>query len=135
MEETLRVVNSMLHPPLTVEEVDRIDSVGPKLPDKTRQILIKLATYRIRRRVFTARRGIKFMQPAPGPSTTLTTHPVFVNNDWTNTGSRLIYECRMAKKNGNIKETWSINGKILIRDNAGRVTQIKNIRDLDKLAV
>ena len=134
-QETLRVVNSTLLPPLTVEEIDRVHRVGPKLPDKTRQILIKLATYRTRRRVFTARRGIKFTQPAPGPSTTLTTHPVFVNDDLTKTRSHLLYECRKAKKNGKIKETWSIDGNILIRDNASRVSQIKNIRDLDKQAV
>ena len=135
LQETLRVVNSTLLPPLTVEEIDRVHRVGPKLPDKTRQILIKLATYRTRRRVFTARRGIKFTQPAPGPSTTLTTHPVFVNDDLTKTRSHLLYECRKAKKNGKIKETWSIDGNILIRDNASRVSQIKNIRDLDKQAV
>ena len=44
LQETLRVVNSTLLPPLTVDEIDRVHRVGPKLPDKTRQILIKLAT-------------------------------------------------------------------------------------------
>ena len=134
LQETLRVVNSTLLPPLTVEEIDRVHRVGPRLPDKTRQILIKLATYRTRRRVFTARRG-QFTQPAPGPSTTPTTHPVFVNDDLTKTRSHLLYEYRKAKKNGKIKETWSIDGNILIRDNASRMSQIKNIRDLEKQAV
>ena len=56
LQETLRVVNSTLLPPLTVEEIDRVHRVGPKLPDKTRQILIKLATYRTRRRVYGKKR-------------------------------------------------------------------------------
>jgi len=135
LQETLRVVNSTLLPPLTVKEIDRVHRVGAKLPDKTRQMLIQLVTYRTRCRVFTARRGIMFTQPAPGPSTKLTTHPVYVNDDLTKTRSHLLYECRKAKKNGKIKETLSINVNILIRDNASRVSQIKNIRDLDKQAV
>ena len=130
LQEMLRVVNSTLLPPLTVEEIDRVHRVGPKLPDKSQQILIKLAMYRTRHRVFTASRGIKFTQPAPGPSTTLTTHPVFVNDDLTKTRSHLLYECRKAKKNGKIKEAWSIDGNILIRDNASRhiIGQFKNVQ-------
>ena len=75
------------------------------------------------------------MHPAPGPSTTPTTHPVFVIDDLTKTRSHLLYECRKVKKNGKIKETWSIDGNILIRDKASRVSQINNIRDLEKQAV
>ena len=46
MQETRRVVNSTLLPPLTVEEIDRVHRVGPKLPDKTRQIKLEEYSFR-----------------------------------------------------------------------------------------
>ena len=94
LEVTLNLVNSSLLPPLTIEEVDHVHRVSPKLPNKTCPILIKLAIYRARRCVFATRKNYKLGQSATGTSTTPSSHSVYVNEDRTKLRAHLSSECR-----------------------------------------
>jgi hypothetical protein len=141
----LDVINDQLKlsPPLALTEVDRIHRVGnpnkkaprpvqgaaleldgdanaqpPRTP-APRQILVKLATYRSRKRVMDLRGYLKNSSLG-----------IFISEDLTRKRSELLYKARILKREGRINGAWSADGTILILDPANKVVTIKQEADL-----
>ena len=135
----LNVINDQLKlsPPLALTEVDRIHRVGnPKKktpnpmqdaarhsnaqpPPAPRPILVKLATYRARKRIMDLRGSLKN-----------STRGIFLSEDLTRKRSELLYKARVLKRAGRINGAWSADGNILILDPANKVVTIKQETDL-----
>ena len=112
-----------LNPPLEIAEVDQIQRVGKPSgqPDKPRAILVKLATYRSRKRVMDLRPAVKDLQRSP---------KIYFNDDLSKKREKLMYSARQLKRQGKFKGVWSAEGNILIRDNANAVHRINNMNEL-----
>ena len=118
-----------LTPPLTLAEVDRIHRVGipksqrngPAASTRTppRQILVKLATYRTRKRIMDLRGELKDVNK-----------DVYISEDLTKARSELLYEARVLKRSKKINGAWSADGNILILDKNNKVVTIKCKADL-----
>lgn len=110
--KVLQVINDKLelNPPLTANDIARTHRIGshnPERPNVPRQTIIKFSTYRIRARVFANKK--KFA----GTSLSL-------NEDLTKTRSNTLYRARLAKKENKIKEAWSFDGRVNVRDNQNK---------------
>ena len=55
---------------------------------------------------------------------------VFITEDLTRTRQYVLWKARCAKRNKRIKDCWSNDGQILVKDNAGKVNLIKSPQDV-----
>ena len=55
---------------------------------------------------------------------------VFITEDLTRTRQYVLWKARCAKRNKRIKDCWSNDGQILVKDNAGKVNLIKSPQDI-----
>ena len=83
---------------------------GVKAP---RNLIIKITKYNARRTIYEKRKSLKGYKDR-----------IFVNEHLTKNRSELYYETRQLHKKGKIKQTWTQDGRILIRNNDDRVQQI-----------
>ena len=60
---------------------------------------------------------------------------LYINEDLTQFRSKLLYQARVLKKDKRIKECWSSDGTLLIKDNDGRIFTINTITDLNRIAI
>lgn len=126
--KVLHLVNQdmNLDPPLVLSEIDRIHRVGkPKSGPgaRPRSILVKLATYRSRKRIMDKRASLK---------QTHLSH-VFINEDLTSKRATLLYKARRLKHSRVIKDAWTGDGTILIKDNQNKIVTISNESELRAL--
>ena len=107
-----------LSPPLVFEEIDRIHRVGaPAGNGSKRAILIKFATYRSRKRVYDQKKNF-FTNDDSVPH-------LYLNEDVTRNRSWLLWQARKMKRNKLIKDAWTADGKILVKNNDGLVSRFK----------
>ena len=128
--ETIRTINERmeLDPPLVIDEIDRLHRVGQQKEGVNRAVLIKFATYRSRRRVFSEKKKLKV-------STTGSAAPkLFLNEDLTRHRAELLWEARKMKLAGRIKDAWSADGRLLLKNNRGVIVPFKSIDDLQKIS-
>ena len=130
VSKVMDLVNNtlQLNPPLELSEVDRVHRSGkprsnlaPNQPAKPRAILVKMATYRSRKRIMDLR------------SSRLLQKGVFFNEDLTKRRESLCYKARCLKREGKIQSAWSADGNILIRDKHGNVRKINTQKELETL--
>ena len=57
---------------------------------------------------------------------------IFVNEDLTATGALLAYRARQLRKKGKIADTWSVNGKIVIKDNLSKIVTVTTMSAINK---
>ena len=97
--------------------------VGKQVSGKHRQIIFKFTTRYIRERVFRAKSDLKRVnqQNEDKPK---------INEDLTQFRAGLAREARSYRASGLISETWTIYGKVMIKDNFGRVHIIKTYDEL-----
>ena len=50
--------------------------------------------------------------------------PVFVNDDLTNRRAKLAFGCRKLKKENKIADTWTNNGKVVMKDLTGKISEV-----------
>ena len=94
--------------------------MGKPKAGKSRDIIVKLSTFRVRQRLYTARKKLK-------------THGyegVFINEDLTKHRSGLLFKARTLVKERRLIGAWSSNGTILIKDNEETVERILNNEEL-----
>ncbi len=53
-------------------------------------------------------------------------NPVYINDDLTSRRAKMAFDCRTLKKQKKIADTWTFNGKILIKDLTSNVTEINS---------
>ena len=119
-----------LDPPLIVDEIDRMHRVGQVKDGENRAVLIKFATYRSRRRVFSEKSKLKVM----AADADLKLPMLFLNEDLTKRRVNLLYKAREMKRSGQIKEAWSVDGKLLMKNNRGVILPFRSIDDLQQKA-
>ena len=59
-------------------------------------------------------------------------HGVTVNEDLTRIRAQLAFSSRELKRKRKIKDTWTADGKVLVKDNSNRITMIRSMTDLLK---
>ena len=101
--------------------------MGRKTAGKHRQIIVKFATRNVRERVFGARTGLKDVNKDKDAN-----KRIYINEDLTQFRAALASEARSYKKSGLISDTWTMYGKILMKDNYGHVSVISRREDLTK---
>ena len=110
-----------LSPPLTKEDISRCHRVGPKsIQSSKRAILVKFTNYRVRARVMSAKKTLKGTN-------------IFVTEYLTKNRASLAFKAREAKRAKNIYDTWTYDGKIIIKTLEGKIVEIKNTLELNKL--
>ncbi|WAR28254.1 hypothetical protein MAR_013958 [Mya arenaria] len=101
---------------LSIEEIDRSHLVGPVRNDKKpRDIIVKFVSYRSRQKLYQRRSALKKSSEHSY---------VYVNEDLTRKPSSLLYEARRHAKTGSLLGAWSSDGKVLIKDKAGKIHAI-----------
>lgn len=124
--KVMDLVNVALHldPPLELSEVDRIHRAGKPTSSQSRKpraILVKMATYRSRKRVMDLRPRTKEQQG------------LYLNEDLTRKRESILYSARCLKRERKIQGAWSADGNILIRDEHGKIRKINTQEELDTL--
>ncbi|ELT99532.1 hypothetical protein CAPTEDRAFT_198004, partial [Capitella teleta] len=84
-------------------------------------ILVKMATYRSRKRVMDLRPRTKEQQG------------LYLNEDLTRKRESILYSARCLKRERKIQGAWSADGNILIRDEHGKIRKINTQEELDTL--
>lgn len=102
---------------ISITDIDRSHRVG-----KMKDIIVKFATYRARKRFFKARVKAR----STGYS------GVYVNEDLTRSRSTILYKARTLVKSKSINSCWSSDGTILVKDLSMKVHRIEGIADLSK---
>ena len=103
-----------------------MQTVGPQAnirPAKPRQILVRLTNPDVKHRILKCRRNLK----------TSPTKRVFINEDLTRIRSRLFFHARQIAYTECIKQAWTTNGKILIKDDHDRIHTVRTADDFNKV--
>lgn len=98
--------------------IGRSHRVGKQRPGKIRPIIVKFATYNMRKKLFDARKNSQH---------------VFVSEDLTRIRSSILYKARLERNFGRFKHCWSSDGRINVRlpDDSKHV--ITTLSQLDRL--
>ena len=130
MEEALKFINVELKvtPPLSYSDLDRAHRVGKQEDNaaKPRPMLIKFATYRARHAVYSRRSSLKDVSKPVHKA-------IFINEDLTRVRGKQMYELRKLKKNGKIKDLWSHDGNIIVKDNHNHIQTVRSRQKLSEI--
>lgn len=105
------------------EELERAHRIGDPR-DKKRQIIVRLKSPAIKRRIL---KNAKYLKNHP------TLANVHLNEDLTKSRSKLAFECRKLVREKKISQTWTIEGKIHLKDNHGKLHSITNEMEFEKV--
>ena len=114
---------------VSIDEIDRSHRVGPRRSkdgssaSRPRDIIVKFVSYRSRQKLFQKR----------GTAKSCGYGGKFINEDLTRTRSYMLYKCRELKRQGRIQDTWSMDGKILVKDRLGKIRPVIGEGDLGDL--
>ena len=116
--------------PMTLSDIDRSHRVG-KMDDnragggrrRSRDIIVKFATYNARQRLYIKRRDLR---------QTGNMNHVFINEDLTKKRSKLLYDARCLVRTKKLKSAYASDGKIFVRDEHDRRHLIKCDIDLSE---
>ena len=147
-----------LLPPLKLDEIAVAHRVGAiqdeeenDEPPPPRALLVKFASRRSKERAMAARSKLRLkrsprhqqqqegQQPEAEEAATDGTDEeqegplpkVYITDDLTRLRAKLAYRTRVARRQGEIAETWVTNCKVFIKDNHSRIHQIRSHEELD----
>lgn len=107
-------------PPLSPADIARVHRVGTPDPGKPRQIIVKLASYRVRARVFSNKKNLAGTN-------------ISLNEDLTKQRATILFRARQAKRQNKIKEAWTHDGRIIVRDINGKLHYNVDLAQLEEL--
>ena len=121
-----------IQPPVQPEDIAVSHRVGKPTQKGPRQIIVKFATRNIRERVFSAKKKLKRVNRSDDDDNSggETSPKNYLNEDLTQFRAGLAREARFCKNAGLIADTWTIYGKIMIKDNHGHISIIRTPDDL-----
>ena len=94
--------------------INRIHRVGPKQPHHgPRPIICQFVTYSDKRKCMGTKSSINQTNPH-----------VFINEDLTRTRAALSFTARQKKREGRIADTWTADGRIVVKDLKGTIHYI-----------
>jgi exosome complex exonuclease DIS3/RRP44 len=130
-------------------DVDRIHRVGPAKPETTRDVLVKLTTYRAKQMIYKARSSLR--KPAEPPDVIdpeydteeerkkereyqndLSQRGIFINEDLTKFRSNLLWKARQMKRDKRLNDCWSYDGRIVVKNFQNKITTIFTEFDLNQ---
>ena len=122
-EIILDIAKKQLNVDLQPRDIDRSHRIpgGPirRGNEKSRNIVVKFSTYNARRRVIEQKSRLKSMN-----------NRIFINEQLTKKRSTLYYEARKLVKARKVKQAWTYDGLVLVRNNDDKVQPIKNLIDI-----
>ena len=112
-------------------EIDRSHRVGKTVKPhvgqtstrKSRDIIVKFATYNARNRLFQERKTLRETADEDLKN-------IFLNEDLTKRRSEILFEARKLRRSGKIKAAYSSDGKITVRDKKDKKHMIHDLDDL-----
>ena len=109
-----------LIPPLQAHDIARSHRIGgPREGGHPRPIIVRFSSDKAARdAVYRARSGLKTYNRQHREA------PVFVNNDLTTRREKLAFDCRTLKKENKIADTWTYNGKVVIKNLTGKIMEV-----------
>ena len=105
------------------------DDANSTQRSSTRPTIVKFASRRIKTRVMGAR---KLLKDNPYQYPDGTTAKVFLVDDLTKHRANLAYQARNLKRAGAILDTWTFEGRVLVKDKHRRIKLISASDDLRK---
>ena len=112
-------------PPVEPQDISVSHRVGKVRDGQHRQIIVKFATRKVRERVFSAKSALKDVNKNSDSK-------IFINEDLTKHRASLAREARSYKNDRLISDTWTIYGKVFIKDLQNHVSVITKSRELIK---
>ena len=105
---------------LEPHEILRSHRLGPLRNGsvRPRNIVVKLATYNIMKRIYDVRRSLR-------------NTGIFISEHLTRHRGNLFYEARQLLKSGRLKHVWTPDGRVIVRSHDGVVFPIRENNDLD----
>ena len=109
--------------PLAPWEIGRSHRVGrPRNDGSPRPIIVKFISYNVRRRVYDARKKLRDTPRLRG---------IYINEDLTPENNKLAYDARQLKRNGQLYDTFTRDGRIFVRRNQGNRPVV--VKDFDHM--
>ena len=124
-DDTVLHVARAMDVDLYIEEIDRSHRIGKPKSTKPRDIIVKLATFRVRQRLLKDGKNLKTSLYGDGRF-----KGVDLNEDLTKFRSGILFDSRKLAKERRIYRAWSSNGAILLKDNSNTVHKISKATDL-----
>lgn len=106
-QKVMSMFSQLDHKPL----INRVHRVGPKTQQGgPRSIICQFTTYPDKYKTMLLKKQIR------------STHPnVFINEDLTRSRSALSFDARKLKREGKISDTWTADGRIVVKDNNNKI--------------
>ena len=105
--------------------------ISQPVPPSTspRAIIVKFASRRTKARVMEKKKNLK---TNPFKAADGSTHTVYIADDLTKRRANLAYQARMLKRANVIRDTWTFDSKILIKNLHNKIFLINSEKDLNK---
>lgn len=120
--EVMKLLTGNLKLELDKSDIEQVYRVGkPNESCKSRPVVIKFTSYRVRDMVFRKRGNLK-----------TTARNTYINEDLTKKRSQQFQLARQMKRNGKINDCWTWDGTVLIKDLLNKVHKVNQINDFEK---
>ena len=103
--------------------INRVHRVGPKRSGAARPILCQFVSYPDRTALLKRRKDLRARMPN-----------VYINEDLTRDRSRAYYKARCLKRQKKILDTWTSEGRIVVKDKSGKIIYIVNENELNQFS-
>ncbi len=114
VDDKVMDISTCINADVSLEGIDGAHRLAKPKPNVPRDITIKFATYRSKKKVMMRKSQLK----SKGKS------GVYVNEDLTRARSDLFYKARSLAKAKKINSTWTADGTIIIKDNSMRFHRV-----------
>lgn len=146
MDRFLVMANTKMNLTIDEDDIEKIHRIGVVKPGRIRSIIVKMKNYNMKTKVLKAKGNLRKTRttvyqhdaeshtPPEGVNLEMVTEDfskVFINEDLTKARSHLLWLARLKKKNKQINDCWSFNGKIMIKNKQNQIKQIKCETDLE----
>ena len=114
-------------------QIDRLHRVGPRprrdrdrtQKHRSRLVLVKFANYTSRDAMIKTKTRSSLKEKLPG---------VYINEDLTQPKAKLLYGARKLKKNKQIIDCWTVDGRLVVKDCVRKINTVVDITDLNRVA-
>lgn len=123
LETSLNLFQTQMNIDIQPIAIDRVHRIGKKTSNgQPRPVLVKFASYRQRELVFKAKSRLKHSQPEG--------RRVYINEDLTKHRAQLLFEARKLKRERQISDCWTFDGRIIIKNRRGKIETISSPTEL-----
>ena len=128
--KVLEIVNTKLEmtPPLEIDDLERSHRLGRRVDKdghpRTRAIIVRFQSKHLRDEVLRTRTKLKTH------NTQRKDEHIFSNDDLKPRRAKLSFEARALKRAKKITDCWTAYGKVMVKDLANKVFEVKSASDL-----